>query len=56
MTEENNIHSDILNAMTGRQLPIGRYESFNTRLCQLVDSPHPNIYDQLTCIERLLSL
>ena len=44
-TQENNIHSDILNAMTGRQPPVGKYESFNKRLRQLVDNPHPNIYD-----------
>ena len=45
MKEENNIHSDILYAMTGRQPPIERYESFNNRLRQLVDNPHPDIYD-----------
>ena len=56
MKEENNIHSDILNAMTGRQPPVGKYESFNKRLRRLVANPHPNIYDQLTCIRRLLSL
>ena len=56
MKEENNIHSDILNAMTGRQPPIRRYESFNNRLRQFVDNPHLNLYDQLTCIGRLLSL
>ena len=55
-TQENNIHSDILNAMTGRQPPVEKYESFNKRLRQLVDNPHPNMYDQLTCIGRLLSL
>ncbi|CAF4150368.1 unnamed protein product, partial [Rotaria sordida] len=47
--EENNIHSDILNAMTGRRPSVGKYESFNRRLRNLVENPHPNIYDQLTC-------
>ena len=56
MKEENNIHSDILNAMTGRQPPVGKYESFNNRLRRLVDNPHPNIYDELLCIGCLLSL
>ncbi|CAM4775069.1 unnamed protein product [Rotaria magnacalcarata] len=56
MKEENNIHLYILNATTGRQPPVGKYESFNKRVRQLVDNPHPNIYDQLTCIGRLLSL
>jgi hypothetical protein len=54
--EENNVHSDIINAMTGRQPPVGKYESFNTRLKQLVENPHSNIYEQLTCIGRLLPL
>ena len=56
MKEENNIHSDIVKAMRGRQPPVGKYQSFNKRLHQLVDNPHRNIYDQLTCIGRLLSL
>ena len=56
MKEENNILSDILNEMTGRQSSIGSHESFSNRLHQLVYNSHPNIYDKLTCIGRLLSL
>ena len=33
--------------MTGRQAPVGKYESFNKRLRRLVDNLHGNIYDQL---------
>ncbi len=54
--EENNMHSDIINVMSGRQPPVGKYESFNRRLRQLVENPHSNIYEQLTYIGRLLSL
>ncbi len=50
------MHSDIINAMTGRQPSVGKYESFNRRLKQLVENPHSNIYDQLTYVGRLLSL
>ncbi|CAF1230546.1 unnamed protein product [Didymodactylos carnosus] len=54
--EENNLHSDIINAMSGSQ-PTGRkHETFNKRLRNLVENPHPDIYDQLKCIGRLLSL
>jgi hypothetical protein len=56
LIKENNVHSDIINAMTGRQPPVGKYESFNRRLKQLVENPYSNIYKQLTCIGRLLSL
>ncbi|CAF2887331.1 unnamed protein product [Rotaria sp. Silwood2] len=41
--EENNVHVDIINAMTGRQPPAGKHEQFNRRRRQLVENPHQNI-------------
>ncbi|CAF0954419.1 unnamed protein product [Adineta steineri] len=54
--EENNIHSDIINAMAGRQPRKRQNESLNTRLYNLVQNPHPNVQDQLKHIGRLLSM
>ncbi|CAF1541239.1 unnamed protein product [Adineta ricciae] len=54
--EENNVHVDIINAMTGRRPPAGKHEQFNRRLRELVENPHQDIYDQITYIGRLLSL
>ncbi|CAF1312403.1 unnamed protein product [Didymodactylos carnosus] len=53
--EENNLHSDIVNARSGREPTIQQqYESLNKRLHSLVKNPHPTIYDQLQAIGRLL--
>jgi len=54
--EENNINSDIINAMSGRQPPKRQNESLNKRLYNLVQNPHPDVQDQLKHIERLLSI
>ena len=54
--EENNIHSDIINAMSGSQPSKAKNESFNKRLHNLVQNPHADIKDQLKYIGRLLSL
>ncbi|CAF1331691.1 unnamed protein product [Rotaria sordida] len=54
--EENNIHSDIINAMSGSQPSKRKNESLNTRLYNLVQNPHTDIKDQLKYIGRLLSL
>jgi len=54
--EENNIHSDIINAMSGRQPPKRQNESLNNRLNNLVQNPHTDVQDQLKYIGRLLSM
>ncbi|CAF0898009.1 unnamed protein product [Adineta steineri] len=54
--EENNIHSDIINAMAGRQPRKQKNESLNKRLHNLVQNPHPNVQDQLKHVGRLLSM
>ena len=54
--EENNIHSDIINAMSGRQLLERQNESLNNRLNNLVQNPHTDVQDQLKYIGRLLSM
>jgi hypothetical protein len=45
--EENNIHSDIINAMSGHQPPKRQNESLNKRLQNLVQKPHTDVQDQL---------
>ncbi|CAF0973600.1 unnamed protein product [Didymodactylos carnosus] len=55
--EENNLHSDIVNAKSGSEPTIQKqYESLNKRLHSLVKNPHPTLYDQLQATGRLLSL
>ena len=54
--EENNIHLDIVNAMSGRQPPKQQNESLNKRLYNLVQNPHLDVQDQLKHIGRLLSM
>ncbi|CAF4063073.1 unnamed protein product [Rotaria sp. Silwood1] len=54
--EENNMHSDIINAMSGSQPRKRKNESLNTRLYNLVQNPHTDVEDQLKYIGRLLSL
>ena len=51
--EENNIHSDIVNAMFDRQSAKEQNESLNKRLYNLVQNPHSNVQDQLKHIGRL---
>ncbi|CAF1262015.1 unnamed protein product, partial [Didymodactylos carnosus] len=55
--EENNLHSDIVNAKSVREPAIQKqYESLNKRLHSLVENPHPTIYDQLQAIGCLLNM
>ena len=54
--EGNNIHSDIVNAMSGRQPSKQQNESLNKRLHNLVQNPHSDVQDQLKYIGRLLSI
>ena len=54
--EENNIHSAIINAMSGNQLTRRKNESLNKRLHNLVQNPYADVKDQLKYIGRLLSI
>ena len=54
--EENNVHSDIINAMAGREPPKRKNESLNKPLYNLVQDPHPTIQDRLKHIGRLISM
>ena len=54
--EENNIHSDVINAMSGHPPRKHKHNSINTRLYNLVHNPHMDVNDQLKYIGRLLSM
>ena len=54
--EENNIHLDSVNAMSGNQPPRRKNEFLNKRLHNLVQNPHADVKDQLKYIGRLLSI
>ncbi|CAF1313003.1 unnamed protein product, partial [Didymodactylos carnosus] len=55
--EENSLHSDTVNAKSGREPAIQKqYESLNKRLHSLVETPHPTVYEQLQAIGRLLDM
>ena len=54
--EENNVHSDVINAMSVHPPRKRKHNSINTRRYNLVHNPHMDVNDQLKYIGRLLSL